>query len=328
MTHSSRISTLLLVGLGLGVALTSGAQAQDDARAGLERYIQGWEARCAPLNDESARQAEISYYPEHKRKLAAVVLDIRIEAQCGCMLRELRSIDDERLAAMQAQGLSQSLQAAVEPIVMNCVAQGFKNQWTPYCGALMALETDEPDKIDAACRCTGKTVKTAGNEALIEFSTRTYEDYKRRAGGERPEETEKNMLAAALDACAQAAGIDPQNAYKQSLIRREQETARAVAARNFMSAIAAALDRYYLDNYAYPTQAQGLEALVSKPTIPPLPKHYQGPYMQKLHKDPWGNAFAYRVPGHKHKFDLISYGSDGKPGGEGAAADIRYRDEP
>lgn len=52
---------------------------------------------------------------------------------------------------------------------------------------------------------------------------------------------------------------------------------------------------------------------------------WQGPYLNNADdmKDPWGNEYAIRVPGEYNvDFDIVSYGLDGKPGGEGEDADI------
>lgn len=86
-----------------------------------------------------------------------------------------------------------------------------------------------------------------------------------------------------------------------------------------------ALKLYKLDNGFYPTTEQGLEALVNKPTIEPMPKKYKDEgYLEKrkVPKDPWGNPFIYVSPGSHGDFDIVSYGADGKQGGEGKDADI------
>jgi len=83
------------------------------------------------------------------------------------------------------------------------------------------------------------------------------------------------------------------------------------------------LDSFRLDNGRYPTQAEGLRALVEKP---PGATSWGGPYLTKkqLPKDPWGQDFIYNRPPSKGgvDYDLYSLGSDSKPGGEGDAADI------
>ena len=82
-----------------------------------------------------------------------------------------------------------------------------------------------------------------------------------------------------------------------------------------------ALDQYRLDVGRYPSTEDGLKALMQ---APPNTAHWQGPYLMKPPPaDPWGNAYVYRSPGSNGAdYDLLSYGQDGKPGGEGLAADI------
>ena len=93
------------------------------------------------------------------------------------------------------------------------------------------------------------------------------------------------------------------------------------AARAQVAAIGKALDIYRLDNGHYPSQEQGLNALVERPADD---KNWAGPYLAKaVPPDPWGNSYIYKVPGEHGDYDVISYGKDGKPGGSGEDADIR-----
>jgi len=93
-----------------------------------------------------------------------------------------------------------------------------------------------------------------------------------------------------------------------------------------MKNLETALKLYKLDNGFYPTTDQGLEALVKKPEAEPIPKKYKDDgYLEKnkIPKDAWGNPYLYLSPGSHGDFDMISYGSDGKPGGDGKDADIK-----
>ena len=100
--------------------------------------------------------------------------------------------------------------------------------------------------------------------------------------------------------------------------KSEQGTVRAQ-----MDAFSKALDAYRLDVGKFPTNEQGLQVLVIKPTESPK---WNGPYLQKkIPLDPWGNAYIYRSPGATSDFDLVSYGKDGQPGGEQENADISFR---
>lgn len=83
-----------------------------------------------------------------------------------------------------------------------------------------------------------------------------------------------------------------------------------------------ALDSFRLDAGRYPTQSEGLMALIEKPQGAAT---WSGPYLGKrqIPKDPWGNNYIYaRPPARGVDYDLYSLGSDGKPSGEGDAADI------
>lgn len=92
------------------------------------------------------------------------------------------------------------------------------------------------------------------------------------------------------------------------------------AARAQIDALEKALDHFRLDVGRYPTTEQGLAALEKRPAGE---ARWQGPYLRKgLPADPWGTPYQYIQPGEHGEFDLLSYGKDGKPGGEGEAADI------
>jgi len=92
------------------------------------------------------------------------------------------------------------------------------------------------------------------------------------------------------------------------------------AAKAQIDALQKSLDQYRLDVGHYPSTEQGLAALVTKPADE---SKWAGPYLSKaLPKDPWGNDYQYRSPGEHGEYDLLSYGRDGRPGGEGEDADI------
>lgn len=87
--------------------------------------------------------------------------------------------------------------------------------------------------------------------------------------------------------------------------------------------IKSALQIYKLDNYVYPTSEQGLEALVERPSLDPVPKKWkQGGYVERVPTDPWGNQYLYLSPGENGQTDIYTLGADGVPGGEGQNADL------
>jgi general secretion pathway protein G len=101
------------------------------------------------------------------------------------------------------------------------------------------------------------------------------------------------------------------------------DEARVVAARQDIATLMQALKLYKLDNIAYPTTEQGLQALVVKPGSAPIPPNWKsGGYIDRLPKDPWGHEFQYLNPGLHGEIDVFSLGADGAPGGEGNDGDI------
>lgn len=99
-------------------------------------------------------------------------------------------------------------------------------------------------------------------------------------------------------------------------------------ARADFSSLQTALKLYRIDNFNFPTTEQGLEALVSKPSIAPVPRNYkESGYIDSLNKDPWGNDYQYMSPAEGgHEYDIYSLGADGVSGGEGQNADISVWD--
>jgi general secretion pathway protein G len=99
------------------------------------------------------------------------------------------------------------------------------------------------------------------------------------------------------------------------------DDARVTAAKTDVTNLMQALKLYKLDNQRYPTAEQGLQALLAKPTTPPVPNNWKT-YLDQLPKDPWGSPYVYLNPGIKGEVDVMSYGADGQSGGEGKNADI------
>lgn len=99
------------------------------------------------------------------------------------------------------------------------------------------------------------------------------------------------------------------------------DRARVTATRQQIANFVAALANYKLDLGTFPDSEMGLAALRVRP---PNLAQWDGPYLQKdVPLDPWGHAYVYRFPGeHGDQPDVISYGADGQPGGEGMNADI------
>ncbi|MGF6569976.1 type II secretion system protein G (GspG) [Paraburkholderia fungorum] len=106
-------------------------------------------------------------------------------------------------------------------------------------------------------------------------------------------------------------------------IMSRPDEARRVAAKQDIGTVMQALKLYRLDNGRYPSQEQGLRALIEKPATDPVPANWKdGGYLERLPNDPWGNAYQYLNPGVHGEIDVFSYGADGKAGGEGNDADV------
>lgn len=85
----------------------------------------------------------------------------------------------------------------------------------------------------------------------------------------------------------------------------------AIAKADIDAHLATALKLYELDNDDFPTTSQGLSALRAKPTSNPIPKSWNGPYIEKDAVDPWGRPYIYVSPGdHRSDYDLYSKGKN------------------
>jgi general secretion pathway protein G len=83
-----------------------------------------------------------------------------------------------------------------------------------------------------------------------------------------------------------------------------------------------ALDLFYLDTGRYPTSSEGLDALTQRPSNVAI---WNGPYLKggRVPADPWGHPYQYRSPVERMlPYEILSFGSDGREGGAGTAADI------
>ena len=97
-------------------------------------------------------------------------------------------------------------------------------------------------------------------------------------------------------------------------------SSRTKAAAVEIKNLSTTLELYYLDVGNYPTTADGLESLLVERG---QKKGWNGPYLDKaqLPVDPWGNPYKYEFPGKKGRYDLYTFGRDGKLGGTGEDAD-------
>lgn len=98
------------------------------------------------------------------------------------------------------------------------------------------------------------------------------------------------------------------------------DKAKIIAVESDTGKISSSLGLFRLDNYKYPTTGEGIKALVTSTGK----KTWNGPYLDEMPKDPWGNEYQYQFPGTKNpnSYDLWSMGADGQPGGEGIDGDL------
>src|SRR5207244_2701576 len=104
------------------------------------------------------------------------------------------------------------------------------------------------------------------------------------------------------------------------------EKAKRDAAKIEIGQIGQTLDLFKLEVGRYPTSQEGLQALI---TPPAGVSNWNGPYWKRatVPKDPWGNDYVYTFPGQHGAYDILSYGADGKEGGDGADKDVTSWDQ-
>lgn len=98
-------------------------------------------------------------------------------------------------------------------------------------------------------------------------------------------------------------------------------SAKVDAAKTQISNFESALELYFIDNGNYPSDQEGLDSLVRKPSSA---ERWNGPYIKLKGdiKDPWGNPYTYKFDTSKSEVEITSLGNDGAKGGEGVNADI------
>ena len=96
---------------------------------------------------------------------------------------------------------------------------------------------------------------------------------------------------------------------------KRSEQARITAARTDIARLSSCLDMFEIDTGRYPTDQEGLEALLDEPSNV---RGWHGPYIggQSVPKDPWGMEYVYECPGDKNteSYDLYSFGPDTQEG--------------
>jgi len=313
-----KISIIMLLNVMFGALFASNTYAEVNASKVVGSLVQMMDANCKRKYSESSIRKTIYSFPEYRRKLMRVNLEVRKTAECQCMPEKLRNLSDERLSQLQEKDFKKSLHQMLGTMTMNCLAAGYRKQWVPLCHAIMLPETDDQKKITEACQCMNKEVQNINNDDLMLLADNA-KKYTNAISGEAGEKNRKVDIEKTLEACAAKAGIEEDSDYKKKFKMAREDDNRIILAKIRMKSISLALDRYRLDNYKYPGQQQGLAVLTVKSS-----KKNSSPYIQKLGKDPWGNAYIYRVQDNGNSFELLSYGRDKKPEGSGSDEDIYH----
>ncbi|KAA3505440.1 type II secretion system protein GspG [Agrobacterium vitis] len=104
-------------------------------------------------------------------------------------------------------------------------------------------------------------------------------------------------------------------------VLRYLDTAKVESAKTQIHNIQSALELYYLDTGTYPSQSEGLSALS---VAPASAKVWNGPYLKGADslKDPWGHVYVYKPAEAGQGPLVISFGRDGKEGGDGEDHDL------
>ncbi|MAR32427.1 MAG: type II secretion system protein GspG [Porticoccaceae bacterium] len=136
----------------------------------------------------------------------------------------------------------------------------------------------------------------------------TYSDTKRWQGGF----TLIEMMVVVVVIGLLAAMIGPR-------LFNQVEKAQKIRIKQDIRAIESALKFYRLDNYRYPTQSEGLEALINPPSSA---ERWNGPYLEDIPLDPYKNPYVFANPGtHGKEVEVYTLGENQVTGGEGIDKD-------
>jgi general secretion pathway protein G len=102
----------------------------------------------------------------------------------------------------------------------------------------------------------------------------------------------------------------------------QMSRARAKTAQLQLDTVASAVELFRSDVGRYPTEAEGLPALLDAPVEA---EGWTGPYLKdaKTLKDPWNNAIVYKLDNDLQRFSVTSLGADGRAGGGSGDRDLR-----
>jgi len=107
----------------------------------------------------------------------------------------------------------------------------------------------------------------------------------------------------------------------------QTDKARVTTTKVNLKSLHASVNQFRMDTGRYPTEEEGLAALIEQPGD--IENYEPGGYLEstELPQDGWGNEFIYELyPESGKPFVIISYGADGEEGGEEYDADLYSTD--
>jgi len=281
--------------------------------------------RCSTQYTDEGINSTRSRVPEAERDYFDISISIRKTAECLCLPTKIKSIDVAKLNIKNENELNASLVHAMQPLVQDCIAETSKQQWLGFCDVLMKPESPDTRQRRTACECMKPAVEKISNTDLIAFSTQAYAEYKLGKKDNKAISPAVAALNKTSNDCMLKAGIKPDSEYKQHYLAQSQYELKVGKARADMRGLASALNLYKLDHFKFPTQQQGLAVLLQQEKLPNKTTT-MGPYLRKLPQDVWGHDYGYKLKADGSNFTLISYGQDGKPGGNGFDKDIVFEE--
>jgi len=287
----------------------------------IDKALANVKTRCEAQYNDQAIEGARSQVPVSQRDTFDLTLIIRKNSECQCLPAKLNSLDTSKLKLNSEKEYDSSLVHAIQPLLQDCVAETYKQQWLPFCEILMKPETGDQTKRLKACQCMQPTVSKISNKEMIAYAVSSYRNLKLGKKSTEPGSSSVSKLDSAYQTCMKQAGISKNSDYKKQYIENSINEAKVAKAKADLKVFSSALFLYKLDFNRYPSQQQGLTILLQANKSPNSKKTLD-PYLKKLPKDGWGNDYQYHISSDGNTVVLTCYGRDGKPGGTGFDEDI------
>ena len=287
----------------------------------IDKALANVNARCESQYNDQAIEGARSQVPLSQRDTFDLTLIIRKNSECQCLPAKLKSLDATKLKLTSEKEYDSSLVHAIQPLLQDCVAETYKQQWLPFCDILMKPETGDQNKRLKACQCMQSTVNKITNSEMIAYAVVTYKNLNLDKQSTGAGNSVTSKLDNASRTCMKQAGINTNSNYKKHYVENNLNEANVAKAKADLKVLASALFLYKLDFNRYPSQQQGLAILLQANKSPKSNKSLD-PYLKKLPKDGWGNDYQYKISPDGNSVLLSCYGRDGKPGGSEFDQDI------